>query len=327
MTRGLTREQLGITDQMIEAYGDVIFQLSNNLQTRRGDPIREKDFDTIEAHRHELGMGDSQIAEKIGLTTEQVTLIRNMEERRRFRTGHYHMLNELGGGKRFRAERMTPPQDHFRYSPEALSLRASFTFDPARVRSYVQQGLWRDDTLPKWLARNVAEHGDAPAIIDESGAVSWTDLKAKVDRLAAGFYQAGLRPGDVAAVMLPNVRAYVETWLALSSIGAVMTTMYMTSRSSELSQQLAHSKARMLIALPVVGDFSPLDWALQQGDALPHLSVVVAVGGTVDGALDYETLAMSDAALPYGFTRPTAADRRTMNRTYNHSTTHPGNDL
>ena len=149
MTRGLTRAQLGVTDQMIAAYGDVIFQLSNNLQTRRGDPVREKDFTAIEAHRHELGMGDRQIAERIGLTVEQVTLIRNMEERRRFRTGHYHMLNDLGGGKRFRAERMTPPQDHFRYSPEALSLRASFAFNPQRVR-----GLCRVRPLAR---RHVAE--------------------------------------------------------------------------------------------------------------------------------------------------------------------------
>lgn len=308
MTRGLTRAQLGVTEQMIAAYGDVIFQLSNNFQTRRGDPIREKDFDAIEAHRHELGMGDSQIAERIGLTLEQVTLIRNMEERRRFRTGHYHMLNELGGGKRFRAERMGPPQDHFRYSPEALSMRASFAFDPARVRSYVETGLWRDDTLSKWLARNAAERGDAPALIDGAGTVSWTDLDARVRRLSAGFYHAGLRPGDVAAVMLPNVRAYVECWLALSALGAVMTTLYMTFRSAELSQQLAHSKARMIIAPPGIGDFEPLAWAMAQGDGLPHLATAVAVGGSVDGALDFEDLAATDAPLPHDFRAPTAAD-------------------
>ena len=308
MTRGLTREQLGVTDQMIASYGEVIFQLSNNFQTRRGDPVRMKDFEAIEAHRHELGMGDSQIADRIGLTAEQVTLIRNMEERRRFRTGHYHMLNDLGGGKRFRAERMTPLQDHFRYSPEALSLRASFAFDPVRVRGYVEAGLWKDDTLPGWLARNAAERGGAPALMDRTGSVSWFDLDARVGRLAAGFHRAGLRPGDVAAVMLPNVRAYLECWLALASLGAVMTTLYMTFRSAELLQQLAHSKARMIIAPPVIGDFEPLAWALDQQSALPHLMNAVSVGGQVEGAQDFEELAAGDAGLPAGFTPPTAAD-------------------
>ena len=99
MTQGLSRAQLGVTDEMVAAYGETIFALSNNLQTRRGDPVREKDFGAIEAHRHELGMGDAEIAARIGLTAAQVTLIRNLEERRRFRTGHYHVLNALGGGQ------------------------------------------------------------------------------------------------------------------------------------------------------------------------------------------------------------------------------------
>ena len=45
MTQGLTRAQLGVTDEMVTAYGETVFALSNNLQTRRGDPVREKDFD------------------------------------------------------------------------------------------------------------------------------------------------------------------------------------------------------------------------------------------------------------------------------------------
>ena len=112
------------------------------------------------------------------------------------------------------------------------------------------------------------------------------------------YIKQGCVRGDVAAVMLPNIRAYVEAWLALASLGAVMTTLYMTFRSAELSQQLAHSRARMIIATPSVGEFEPLAWALEQGDALPHLSCAVAVGGPVAGALDFEALASSDGALP-----------------------------
>ena len=58
MTQGLSRQQLGVTDAMIDAYSAIIFQLSNNHQTRRGDPIRKKEFAAIEARRHELGMSD-----------------------------------------------------------------------------------------------------------------------------------------------------------------------------------------------------------------------------------------------------------------------------
>ena len=62
MARGLNRRQIGITDAMIESYGDLIFQWSHNIQTRRGDPVRELDFAAIEAHRTEMGLSDGQIS-------------------------------------------------------------------------------------------------------------------------------------------------------------------------------------------------------------------------------------------------------------------------
>ena len=38
-----------------------------------------------------------------------MTFIRNLVERRKIRHNHYQRLLELGGGRRFRAERFTPP--------------------------------------------------------------------------------------------------------------------------------------------------------------------------------------------------------------------------
>ena len=58
MARGLSRRQIGVTEAMIESYGDLIFGMSHNKQTRRGDPVRELDFAAIEARRDELGMSD-----------------------------------------------------------------------------------------------------------------------------------------------------------------------------------------------------------------------------------------------------------------------------
>ena len=48
MSRGLSRSQIGVTESMVESFGETIFRLSHNLQRRRGDPIRLKDFDAVE---------------------------------------------------------------------------------------------------------------------------------------------------------------------------------------------------------------------------------------------------------------------------------------
>ena len=308
MTQGLTREQLGVTDEMVAAYGETVFALSNNLQTRRGDPVREKDFAAIEAHRHELGMGDAEIAERIGLTPAQVTLIRNLEERRRFRTGHYPVLNTLGGGRRYREERFVPFQDHFRFSEEALALRAAFSLNPERVRAYVEQGWWGSDTLSGWLRRNARTDPDGVALVDERGTVSNAALEARVESLVRGLHHAGVRPGDVVAVQLPNVREHIEILLAVSALGAVTTTLYMSFRGAELAAQLRHSRARMLVAPDCIGDFSPTEWLAGHREELPLLETAVVVGAETPGALSWERLAGGGPPLPRDWREPTAAD-------------------
>ena len=57
---------------MIEAYGETVWDLSHNVQVRIGDPIRTLDWEQIELQRPGAGLSDRQIAEKIGLTHDQM---------------------------------------------------------------------------------------------------------------------------------------------------------------------------------------------------------------------------------------------------------------
>ena len=40
MARGLTREQIGVSEEMIATFGDIVFRMSHNYQERTGDPVR-----------------------------------------------------------------------------------------------------------------------------------------------------------------------------------------------------------------------------------------------------------------------------------------------
>ena len=125
MTRGLNRRQIGLTEAMVAAYGDTVWELSHNVQLRIGDPVRRLDWKEIDRQRPGTGMSDGQIAERIGLTRDQVTHIRLLLEHRRFRREHYHRLLGLGGGRRFRAERFEGPERRRPLSDAAMALRAS----------------------------------------------------------------------------------------------------------------------------------------------------------------------------------------------------------
>ena len=94
----------GVTEQMIEEYGEKIFKLSLNVQHRTGDPVRQLDFDQIERQQANMGLTDAQIAEQIGLTVEQTRFIRVVIERRRYRNDQYRKLFNLGGGHRYRSD-------------------------------------------------------------------------------------------------------------------------------------------------------------------------------------------------------------------------------
>ena len=257
MTRGLSRQQIGVTEELIETFGDTIFRMSHNYQERRGDPYRERDWDEVERQRENMGLADAQIAEKIGLTRDQVLFIRTMLERRRFRSGHYARLLELGFGKRFHPERFTPHLDRFAFSEDALELRAAMSYPPELARKYVDNGWWAGDTLTTWLERHARERSDAPAIQLGDLVVSYGELRAQTESLASAFHRLGLARGDVVAMQLPNVPEFLIAYLALARLGAVTMTLHMPYRAAECETLLRHSRARAVICSSEALDHMP----------------------------------------------------------------------
>ena len=307
MARGLTRRQIGVTEQMIEAYGDLVFQLSHNHQSRRGDPIRRLDFAAIEAQRADAGLTDAEIARRIGLTRDQVLFIRSLIERRRFRRGHYQRLLELGGGRRFRAERFTPHEARFQFSSAALELRAAMTFDPVRVARYVRAGWWNGDTLTAWLDRHADQRPERAALVTRDEAIGYGLLRDRVMAFAGGLARLGIGRGDVVAVQLPNVVEFPVAYLAITALGAVMSTLHMMYGPAELQALLGHGRARAVICLAEFKDAAPADTILALKPKLADLDHIIAVGDDVAGAHRFAELA-AGAPLPADRERPVAAD-------------------
>ena len=250
MARGLSRAQIGVTEAMLASFGEAVFRMSHNLQVREGDPVRALDWAEIERQREGMGLSDAQIAARIGLTREQVMFIRNSEESRRFRTGQTAYLLELGGGRRYRPEKVVRLEDRFSYSEDALRLRAAFKFDPERARLYAERGWWAGDTLTGWIALHSRKNPDSPAVIFSDRVISWKALESRSLKFAEGLRRAGVARGEVVAVQLPNSLEFVVAFLAICRLGAVMCTLHMPYRGAEITALLRHSRARLGICLP-----------------------------------------------------------------------------
>ena len=307
MSRGLSRSQIGVTEAMVESFGETIFGLSHNLQRRRGDPVRLKDFDDVERQRADMGLCDAEIADRVGLSRDQVTFIRNLVERRKIRRNHYQRLLELGGGRRFRAERFTPHEERATYGDAAMSLREAMRFDGERAALYLERGWWSPaDTLSRWLVRAAAETSDAPAIAGDGRSLTYAELAARVAALAGGLKALGLGPGDVVAVQLPNRAEYLVSYLAICAIGGVMTTLYLPYRAAEMESLLGHSGARAFIGLAQTGDFSPARTAFGLQSRIGSLEHVVVLGDAPDGTHSFDELTR---AAPHDLSHgPVAAD-------------------
>lgn len=274
----------GITEETIEAFGDLIFDLSLNRQTRLGDPVRLLDMAEVKRQRPGTGLSDAEIAGVVGLTVEQTRFIRVVVERRRFRTDQYRKLFGLGTGKRWREERYRDRGAAQQLGEDALRLRSAMRFKPGEVRKFIEAGWWRDETLTGVLAAHAGAAPERPALIAEGGPISYGALEERSARLAGALSELGIGRGDVVAVQLPNSPAFVVSYLAIAALGAVMSPVHMAYREAEIKSQLSHCRARGFIC--AAAD----DTIIGLKETLPALEHIIRLGGSVAGALSFDEL-------------------------------------
>lgn len=180
---------------------------------------------------------------------------------------------------------------------------AGALFDAVRYpqeaeEAYVRSGLWADDTLSRWLAKAVADHGERPALVAAEGSISYRVLADRSARVARGLLQLGIGRGDVVAVQLPSTAEFLVLYLAIARIGAVTTTVHMPYRAEEIRQLLAHGGAKLFVGMSRFKDHSPVAEVLSLRDRLPHLGVVVAVGEDAPGTVNYRGLEAAEPVPP-----------------------------
>ena len=281
----------GVTQQMIDTFGDVVFKLSLNKQTRRGDAVRNLDFAAIEAARAETGFTDEEIAERIGLLPEQVSVVRVFTERKHHKIDQHRRLFHLGGGKRWKKDEYRSPAERLQFRKEAMMLREAINFKPELVADYIEKGYWINETLNGWLSEYAKNTPDSTAIIHPGGSLSYQELKNQVDQLTNGLMSLGLMKGDVVAVQLPNTLDFIVSYFAITAFGGVMQTIHMPYRDADIEFLVGHSKARAVICLPVFKEFPTAEVMLNMKEKLSSLETVITVGEVApEGTVSLESL-------------------------------------
>jgi len=145
------------------------------------------------------------------------------------------------------------------------------------------------------LSLNAQKYGDKEALVFGDERVSHVELNDRVNRLANGLLAAGMRPGDHCAVMSANSIEFVETLLALSSIGATFVCINTLLTAKEIHYIVEHSDSRGLI---VEHEFA--DRVASVLDDLPALDakLLFCIGGSHERFRPFEEAWSEDASSP-----------------------------
>lgn len=170
-----------------------------------------------------------------------------------------------------------------------------------RRRAYVEAGHWDDSTLVGAVARWASTRPDDVAVVDNRGRrATYAELYRDATALARHLVSAGVAPGDVVSVQLPNRYEAAVAAVAVQRAAAVINTLLPGYRLKELRHVVETAGTRVIITPAEYRGFEygPMVDALRSetGRDIAH----VVVDGSAAGAVSLDDIlrAAPDVELP-----------------------------
>ncbi len=152
---------------------------------------------------------------------------------------------------------------------------------------YRSAGWWRGVTLDELLRSWALSYGDRVALVSGSQRITYRDLDARVDRMAAGLLRHGVGPGDRILLQLPNVPEFVIVAFALFRAGAMPVFSLASHRANEIGHLIELSGAVGYVLPGVHRGFDHPELARRMLREQPTLRQAFVLGGA-DGLLALE---------------------------------------
>ncbi|MEU0198618.1 MULTISPECIES: AMP-binding protein [unclassified Streptomyces] len=120
-------------------------------------------------------------------------------------------------------------------------------------------------TLWELVSRRAALTPDRPLFLQDDRRLTFGELAARAERVAAGLYGMGVRPGTVVAWQLPTRIETAVLSFALARLGAVQTPVIPFYRDREVGFALRESKAEFFAVPGVWRGFDHAEMARRLG--------------------------------------------------------------
>jgi acyl-CoA synthetase (AMP-forming)/AMP-acid ligase II len=136
------------------------------------------------------------------------------------------------------------------------------------------------------IAQGASRHGDAPAVFQGSRTVTFAELRARVDALAAGLAGLGIAAGERIGILAQNDVAYLELYGACARQGIIAYPINWRLTAPEVERVVERAAPVMFVAdastLPIVGDWPATTpavryWALLGEATAPGFTPLTAI--------------------------------------------------
>ena len=201
---------------------------------------------------------------------------------------------------------------------------------PETIRAYTAAGWWGTDTLDDLFRRNAAANPERLALVDppnrpeltvgEPKRLTYAEVAAAADALAAELARRDIGPGDVVMVQLPNVVELPLVYLAAARIGAIVSPLPVQYRQHELRHTMGLTEPKVVITAANVTGF---DHAAMVRDVAPDVPVIT-IGEELDAILAMPAGDLPDSGMTANdilticWTSGTEAEPKGVPRSHNH---------
>jgi acyl-CoA synthetase len=171
--------------------------------------------------------------------------------------------------------------------------------DPAAARGYYAAGLWRADTLYSLLCDHARERPQDFALRDARRRLTWRELRAAVDAVAADLHLAGLKRGERVSLWLSNRVEAVVVFLACTRQGYVCNpSLHQNYRVAEILTLLSRIRSAAFFAEPGYGADAKTVDVFAAAAALPALRRIYTLGDSPPEAAPFPQPGTASPAAP-----------------------------
>ena len=134
----------------------------------------------------------------------------------------------------------------------------------------VRKEITREATLGQLLDETVAKYPDNEAIVyaDRDYRETWSQFSTTVDRVAKGLMALGVKKGDKVAVWATNVPHWVTLQFATAKIGAILLTININYKTTEIEYVLKQSDCENIF---IIDGYRDTDYVNIMYELMPEL--------------------------------------------------------